>query len=154
MSKILPSAVVRVTSCLSYNAPCSFRVKCIQDTHREFSETHFILDSYLTVYSQVWLGGSALCDTIITCCMFYYLHQARKRSPVKRTTAVITHLIKLTVETGLVCATLAVVALILFVASRHTLLYCVFMGPVGKLSSNCLLAVSTPIDSIGMGRAT
>ncbi|TCD70886.1 hypothetical protein EIP91_001194 [Steccherinum ochraceum] len=89
----------------------------------------------------VWLGGAALCDSIITCCLFYYLYRAMKACSFRRTTTPLTRVIKLTVETGFICAAIGIASLILFVVSTHTFIYMTCMATIGKLYSNCLLAV-------------
>ncbi|TCD64981.1 hypothetical protein EIP91_003394 [Steccherinum ochraceum] len=89
----------------------------------------------------VWLGGAALCDSIITCCMLYYLYKARRRTTFRRITTPLTRLIKLTVETGFICAAVGIASLILFIVSPHTFIYTACMATIGKLYSNCLLAV-------------
>jgi len=93
----------------------------------------------------VWTGGSALCDIIITCSMFYYLRTARKASRVKRTNSLLTRLLKLTVETGFICAAAASMGLILFIASPKTSLYDIPALTASKLYTNCLLAMSTSV---------
>ncbi|KAH8088918.1 hypothetical protein BXZ70DRAFT_910031 [Cristinia sonorae] len=63
-----------------------------------------------------WIGCAALGEAIITGSMFYYLHKARRSSRVKQTTNLLTRLIALTIETGLISATVDVTGLALFIA--------------------------------------
>ncbi|TCD61562.1 hypothetical protein EIP91_008253 [Steccherinum ochraceum] len=89
----------------------------------------------------VWLGTTAFCDLIITLSISYYLYKARRSLASRRTSIIVTRLIKLTIETGFVTAASAIVEAILFVVSRNTLMYSIFMGITCKLYSNCLLAI-------------
>ncbi|THH27599.1 hypothetical protein EUX98_g6585 [Antrodiella citrinella] len=70
--------------------------------------------------ATVWAGGSALCHVVITTSMFFYLLKVKISSTAKRTSSLITRLIKLTVKTGLIWADVNMVALILFLSSRST----------------------------------
>ncbi|TCD59917.1 hypothetical protein EIP91_011193 [Steccherinum ochraceum] len=108
-----------------------------------------------TFYTGVlWLGMTALCDLVITCSMSYYLYKAKNLSTVERTSVLLTRLIKLTVETGFITAACAILELVLFVASRDTLVYAVFMGISGKLYSNCFMAILNSRIQITDGRIT
>ena len=95
--------------------------------------------------NQVWAGGTALCHIIITCSIFHYLWQVKKTSNARRTSTLVTRLIKLTIETGSLCAAVNVLSLFLFICSRTTLLYVVPLALTSKLYSNCLLAVSSTL---------
>ncbi|KAH8078748.1 hypothetical protein BXZ70DRAFT_658967 [Cristinia sonorae] len=100
----------------------------------------------------VWAGAAALGEIVITCSMFYYLRKAKKDSHMKRTTTLLTHLIKLSVETGFICAAVALGGLILFVASPTTTCYEVFAICASKLFSNCFVAVLNSRVNIVGGR--
>ncbi|PBK82368.1 hypothetical protein ARMGADRAFT_1090416 [Armillaria gallica] len=58
----------------------------------------------------IWCGASALCDIIIAICMTYYL--MRSTANFRRTRALITKLIRLTIETGSVTAVVALLNVI------------------------------------------
>ena len=95
----------------------------------------------LRLLEQVCAGISAVCHVLITGTIFHYLWRVKKNSMTRRSTTLITRLIKLTVETGLICAAANLMALILFVSSPRTLLYIMPIAMTSKLYSNCLLAV-------------
>ncbi|KAH8105086.1 hypothetical protein BXZ70DRAFT_919322 [Cristinia sonorae] len=98
----------------------------------------------------VWAGAAALAEIVITCSMFYYLREAKKESHVKRTTTLLTYLIKLSIETGFICAAVALAGLILFITSPTTTCYQVFALCASKLVSNCFVAVlNSRIDIVG-----
>ncbi|TCD59915.1 hypothetical protein EIP91_011191, partial [Steccherinum ochraceum] len=83
-------AINRLTFCMSY----AFLVGS------SLSDSAF-KDTSTPVFkaAMVWLSTTALCDLLIASCMSYYLHEARKSSPVRRTKAVLARLIVYTVET-------------------------------------------------------
>jgi len=86
-----------------------------------------------------WLVGAALNDVVIAVAMTYLLLKAR--TGVAKTDAVISSIIRLTVETGTITAALAIVDIALVTAPslRTTLLY---QGPapvITKLYANTLL---------------
>ncbi|KAH8088903.1 hypothetical protein BXZ70DRAFT_498943 [Cristinia sonorae] len=88
-----------------------------------------------------WQTSTTVCDIIITTSMFYILWQAKRSTFSKQTTTVLTHLIKVTIETGFITAVCTTIELILFITKKHTTLYSVFLGTRSKLYSNALLAV-------------
>ncbi|KAH8088911.1 hypothetical protein BXZ70DRAFT_499155 [Cristinia sonorae] len=88
-----------------------------------------------------WLSTTTLCDVIITISMFYFLWQAKRSSLSKRTSTVLTRLIKLTIETGFLTALFTIIELVLFVVRRDTTLYTIFLSATSKMYSNTLLAV-------------
>ena len=79
---------------------------------------------------------------IITLSIWCYLRWVKNGAMAKRTTTLITRIIKLTVETGFLCAAVNTVAIILFLSDKTTLLYMAPIATTSKLYSNCLLAVS------------
>jgi len=102
----------------------------------------------------VWLGGTALCDIVITVSMVWFLQQARSRSGVKSTSTLLTRLIKLTFETGMACASLAIVDLTLFLRFQHNNLHLLPALTLCKLYSNSLLVVFNSRLKIQGGRNT
>ncbi|TCD65364.1 hypothetical protein EIP91_002762 [Steccherinum ochraceum] len=100
----------------------------------------------------VWLGGTALCDVLITCSMIYFLRNARSKNGVKRTTTLLTRLIKLTFETGMVCSTFAIVDLSLFLRFQENNYHLLPAITLCKLYSNSLLVVFNSRLNINGGR--
>ena len=80
---------------------------------------------------------------MITFSMLCYLRQAKRWSRFKRSHTLFSRLIRLTIETGLLCAVTTTTGLILFIASRDTLLYAAPNTMASKLYSNGLIAVRT-----------
>ncbi|THH29898.1 hypothetical protein EUX98_g4286 [Antrodiella citrinella] len=102
----------------------------------------------------VWLGGTALCDIIITTSMVFFLQQARRNSGVKSTANLLTRLTKLTFETGMACASFAIVDLTLFLRFQHNNLHLLPALTLCKLYSNSLLVVFNSRLKIQGGRNT
>jgi hypothetical protein len=89
---------------------------------------------------QVWLGGTALCDIVITVSMTYYLW--RVKIGARDSYNVIIRLISMTVETGFLCAITATIELVMFVAFPHNNAHVAPGLALSKLYSNSLFAVS------------
>ncbi|KAF9456645.1 hypothetical protein BDZ94DRAFT_1177317 [Collybia nuda] len=88
----------------------------------------------------VWLIGTALCDIIITMSMTYTL--LTSRSGLRSTNAIIVRIVRLTIETGAVCAIFAVLDLTLFLRFPHNNFHLSPSIALSKLYSNSLFAVS------------
>ncbi|PFH47147.1 hypothetical protein AMATHDRAFT_50523 [Amanita thiersii Skay4041] len=93
----------------------------------------------------VWLVGTAVCDVLIAVCMIYYL--SKSRAGFRATNELLVKLIRITVETGLVTAAVAVVDLAMFLAFKDANYHIVPSITLSKLYSNSLLVVSTWILS-------
>ncbi|KAF9003562.1 hypothetical protein BDQ17DRAFT_1355537 [Cyathus striatus] len=89
--------------------------------------------------TSVWLGGTALCDIIITFCMIYYL--SRERNGFRSTNVLIARVIRVTVETGLICAAFAILDLSFFLKWRDNNYHLAPSIALSKLYSNSLLVV-------------
>ncbi|KAI0077527.1 hypothetical protein K474DRAFT_1707275 [Panus rudis PR-1116 ss-1] len=89
--------------------------------------------------TAVWLGGTALCDIIIAASMIYYLHKSN--TGFRTTTTLLSKFIRVTIETGLVCATFAILDMSLFIAFQQNNYHLAPSIPLSKLYSNSLLVV-------------
>ncbi|PPQ91014.1 hypothetical protein CVT25_013939 [Psilocybe cyanescens] len=89
--------------------------------------------------TSVWLAGSAVCDIIIASCMSYFL--SRRDTGFKATRTLINKLIRLTIETGTLTATVATVDLVLFLAYRHNNYHTAPATILAKLYSNTLVMI-------------
>lgn len=101
--------------------------------------------------ATVWLGGSALCDFIITISMVTFL--ARASTGFSQTDSVITKLIRMTVETGLVTTTAAITELILYLVYQKNNLHMIPALALAKLYTNTLLATFNS-RSVAFGGST
>ncbi|KAI0267884.1 hypothetical protein BC834DRAFT_968782 [Gloeopeniophorella convolvens] len=75
----------------------------------KFSEAH-----RFNVYVNMWLIGDAVADVLIAVSLTYLLLRSRKREYQFSSDNIVAKLIRLTIETNIVSATVAVVALIMF----------------------------------------
>jgi len=91
------------------------------------------------VSTSIWLAGSALCDVIIAAAMTYYL--STRTTGFRATNVLISRLIRMTVETGTITATVATLDVTLFLSFRHANYHTVPALILAKLYSNTCLAV-------------
>lgn len=98
------------------------------------------LDNPMPFYVPVWLVGSLVCDSVITVYMTLSLVQCNERSSFKHTKSLMAKLIKLTIETGLVTTTAAIIELVLAIAFRVTMYHIALFYIISKLYANCMLA--------------
>ncbi|TFK74294.1 hypothetical protein BDN72DRAFT_80553 [Pluteus cervinus] len=89
----------------------------------------------------IWLVGSAVCDILIASFMTYYL--SRCSSKVRQTRTLISKLIRMTIETGTITASVATMDVILFLTGQPSLLSASLPLSIvlGKLYSNTTLAM-------------
>ncbi|KAF8067839.1 hypothetical protein FPV67DRAFT_1780860 [Lyophyllum atratum] len=97
----------------------------------------------LTVEFSLWCGGAALADTLIAVIMTYLLLRARSGSEYRKTDTVLVKIVRLTVETNAITASVAIVTLVCNLAvNGQNSSAAVAPGYVlGKLYSNTLMAV-------------
>ncbi|KAF8918109.1 hypothetical protein CPB85DRAFT_112786 [Mucidula mucida] len=91
------------------------------------------------VSTSLWLGGTALCDVIVAFSMMYYLN--RSRTGFRSTNVILSRFIRITIETGAICATFAVLDLAFFLSYRHNNFHLAPSIALSKLYSNSLLVV-------------
>ncbi|VDC00698.1 unnamed protein product [Peniophora sp. CBMAI 1063] len=96
----------------------------------------------------VWLVTSALVDTTITGFLTYHLR--KHRTGFQRTDDVLSKIIRLTVQTGLITSVWAIVDLAVFLAIP-TGLHLIFNFPLAKLYSNSLLSSLNARSSLNGG---
>ncbi|THH27147.1 hypothetical protein EUX98_g7048 [Antrodiella citrinella] len=89
----------------------------------------------------IWLSLSSICDLMITCSMFFYLRRAKNAALLKTTSSLLTRLIVLTVETGLISCAAQIAALVCHIAADNTMLYAIPVAVTCKLYSNSMIMV-------------
>ncbi|KAG2153280.1 hypothetical protein DEU56DRAFT_955304 [Suillus clintonianus] len=97
-------------------------------------------DRPMPFYVPVWLVGSLVCDSVITVYMTLSLIHCNEKSGFKHTKSLFKKLIKLTIETGLITTTAALIELVLSIAFRVTLYHIALFYIISKLYANCMLA--------------
>ncbi|CAE6422134.1 unnamed protein product [Rhizoctonia solani] len=100
----------------------------------------------LRVQVIIWLTLSALTDVVITCILSWYLHT--HRTGFSKTDDVITRLVRLTVQTGLITTVWATTDLIVYLCWSSNM-HVFFQLPLCKLYTNSLM--STLNSRVGWG---
>ncbi|KAF8514944.1 hypothetical protein BU17DRAFT_52079, partial [Hysterangium stoloniferum] len=108
------------------------------------------VQSHTFPITSVWLGSSALCDVTVAASMIYYL--TNSRTGFRQTDLLLTKFIRITVETGLVCATFAILDLSFFVAFQNNNYHLAPSIALSKLYANSLLVVLNARVRISGGR--
>ncbi|TFK50443.1 hypothetical protein OE88DRAFT_1735991 [Heliocybe sulcata] len=93
----------------------------------------------LTPVTSVWLTCSAVADILIAISMTYLL--VRAKVGLRRTDRLVDRLVRLTIETGTVTASVAVVDVVLFNTFKHNNLHMCPATTLAKLYSNTLLVM-------------
>ncbi|PWN42656.1 hypothetical protein IE81DRAFT_117480 [Ceraceosorus guamensis] len=124
------SAVVGVTAVISFLSSIGTTIGV--EIVRKFAEFQ-----KFQVAVILWLACAALCDIIITSALIATLNKSR--TGFQQTDDIITKLIRLTLQTGLLTAGVATIDLILFVCSTTTA-HLLFNLPLAKLYVNSLMS--------------
>jgi len=93
------------------------------------------------VEQTIWLVGGVVADIMITAVLTWTLLKTRA-SELPSSNSMLTRIVRLTVETNALTASIAVLSLILFLAvPQHSTLVVPPTAIIGKLYTNCLVAV-------------
>ncbi|KAJ6493047.1 hypothetical protein C8R45DRAFT_927840 [Mycena sanguinolenta] len=98
---------------------------------------------------EAWLAATAVSDLIIVAGMVFYLMKAREPEFTPKIKATLSRIIKVTVETGVLCAVSALVVLALFVAfdgNNYHLGVCIWLS---KVYSNSIMIILNSRAHIG-----
>lgn len=87
----------------------------------------------------MWLVGTSVCDIVIAMSMLHYMRHAR--TGFRATTTLLTKIIRVSIETGLICATFALLDLSIFLSYPHNNYHIPLCMCLSKIYSNSLLAV-------------
>ncbi|KAF9461111.1 hypothetical protein BDZ94DRAFT_1264621 [Collybia nuda] len=98
----------------------------------------------------IWLVGSAICDIIIAAFLVYFLW--RRASSFKATQALVTKIMRLTIETGSLTAAVAIIDVALFLAFPEHNFHVAPALILGKLYSNTLVTTLNSRLAIVNGR--
>lgn len=82
-----------------------------------------------------------VCNMTISCAIALSLWGMKRRLIARRTSSIVSRLIKITVETGLVCTISMFLGLMFYLFKPKTALFAAPLAVLSKLNSNCLLAV-------------
>ncbi|KAK7035858.1 hypothetical protein R3P38DRAFT_3263339 [Favolaschia claudopus] len=101
-----------------------------------------------------WLSATAACDLIIVASTCYYLLKPRRSDFKHSTNRMVTRIIMITVETGLLCALFALTDLAIYVQTRgnnYHLAVCIWLS---KVYSNSIMLILNSRAQIGHGSPT
>ncbi|KAJ3486712.1 hypothetical protein NLI96_g4049 [Meripilus lineatus] len=98
--------------------------------------------------TAMWLAGTSTCDVVIAASMIYYLRRTHSR--IRATTTMLTKVLWVSVQTGLLCAMFASTDLVIFLVFSYNNFHLPFCMSLPKLYSNSLLVVlNTRVHIIG-----
>ncbi|KAF9011947.1 hypothetical protein BDQ17DRAFT_1345157 [Cyathus striatus] len=96
--------------------------------------------SRVTYYSATaWTGFSAICDILIAASMTYYL--MKQETGFNATRRLIRRIVRLTIETGIITATMAILTLLLITIWKTQIYFMAVAGTIPKWYSNTLLVL-------------
>ncbi|KAJ6567059.1 hypothetical protein B0H19DRAFT_1374383 [Mycena capillaripes] len=98
--------------------------------------------------NAIWLVATSSCDVLIVASTVYYLLKSRTRE-FKSTNARILRIVMITMETGLLCALLAIIDLFLFTTYKGTAYHLSICVAISKAYSNSILAILNSRANIG-----
>ncbi|KAJ7177092.1 hypothetical protein C8R46DRAFT_48396 [Mycena filopes] len=101
-----------------------------------------------------WLAATALCDIIIVISTCYYLLKARVPGFHQTTDRMILRIIRLTVETGGICAIFAILDLAFYVRFQGNNYHLAVCIELSKVYSNSILIILNSRANIGHGGTT
>ncbi|KAJ7135839.1 hypothetical protein C8R44DRAFT_769144 [Mycena epipterygia] len=102
--------------------------------------------------TATWLAATSSCDLIIVSSMIFYIMKSRKPE-FKNTNLILGRIIKITVETGLLCALCAIADLYLFVTYKGTNYHLGLCIELSKVYSNSILLILNSRAHIGHSSA-
>ncbi|KIK68206.1 hypothetical protein GYMLUDRAFT_35584 [Collybiopsis luxurians FD-317 M1] len=115
-------------------------------------------DSSLLCINILWLGGSAVCDIIISCTILYLQNRIMKdlgqTSPL---TTRVERVMSVAVDTGMITAIGACIELLFYLSLRNSLVHFIMFYTLPKLYANCLMATLNArltIDGRGFREST
>ncbi|KAJ7494410.1 hypothetical protein B0H11DRAFT_2227826 [Mycena galericulata] len=97
-----------------------------------------LLQSDNLIPTVTWLAATSLCDLIIVFAIIFYLLRSRKPE-FQRTNSIISRIVVLTVETGVLCAIWTLVDLYLFAKFKGINYYLALCIELSKIYSNSIL---------------
>ncbi|KAJ7581522.1 hypothetical protein C8J56DRAFT_1057502 [Mycena floridula] len=106
-------------------------------TGRDIADVTKLVEVFKPI--SIWLVGTAVADMIIVVAMLYFF--SKNRSSFAGTSAALSKILFLTVETGLCCATIAIVDLIMYLVFQNENWHICVGIAVSKVYANSLFLV-------------
>jgi len=91
--------------------------------------------------ASVWLAGTAVADLVIVAFMFYFITRRKNRTEFNATHELLSKILFITLETGLICATIAVIDICLYLAIGDENWHLATAITLSKIYANSLLVV-------------
>ncbi|KAJ7765795.1 hypothetical protein B0H16DRAFT_1524419 [Mycena metata] len=114
-----------------------------------------LLQSFNLIPTATWLAATSCADLLIVAGTVYSLHKSRQPEfGSKRTNSIITRVITLTAETGILCMAFALVDLFLFVNFPSTNYHLAVCIELSKIYSNSILLIFNSRAHIGHSSQT
>ncbi|KAF8881855.1 hypothetical protein CPB85DRAFT_417358 [Mucidula mucida] len=130
----IPGAILlfSLTQCVAgmYAGDCANRVQYFSVLQSDHT-THVVI--------SLWLAGTALCDTVIAVAMSWTL--LRARTGVRSTDVIVVKIVRLSIETGTICAICALLDLSFYLGFKNNNYYTLPSIALTKLYSNSFFAV-------------
>jgi len=151
---------ITVLSKSKYFAAVIMLLACIQlagaivigvETKKSILFSRFVKSKVFPI-AAIWEGGSAACDVVIAVCMTYYL--MRRDSGLNQTRVSLTRFIRLTVETGTLTATIAILTIILTFLPGRPSYYQASVSVLGKVYLNSMMVAFNSRMKIGSTSAS
>ncbi|KJA24288.1 hypothetical protein HYPSUDRAFT_39058 [Hypholoma sublateritium FD-334 SS-4] len=98
----------------------------------------------------VWEGAGSLCDVTIAIFMTYYLKRYLHQGGIHQTQQVVSKIIRMTIETGILTAAVSIVSLTLFYIPKLQGYYEVPLASLAKVYSTTLLVVLNSRVKLGI----
>ncbi|KAK7050697.1 hypothetical protein R3P38DRAFT_1765578 [Favolaschia claudopus] len=143
-SYIIPSVIVFASLAMSV---CGFITVVFV---LEAGDVSLLGSKRISIFGGIWLGGSALIDIVNAGCMTYYF--ATSNSVFRQTQALVSKLIRLTIETGTLTALVALTTLILFFAFPRNIYYTTPVSVMPFIYANTMYMVFNARVQIVGGR--
>ncbi|KAJ7689858.1 hypothetical protein B0H17DRAFT_1180111 [Mycena rosella] len=137
----IPVAIIAITLCQLGAGIWTGVEICLAE---RFSELQF---TNVTA-TALWLASTSACDLIIVSSTVFYLRRASKPE-FKKTKAVLSRIIMVTVETGLLCALFAIFDLYLFATYKGANYHLALCIELSKIYSNSILLIFNSRAHIG-----
>ncbi|KAF9483241.1 hypothetical protein BDN70DRAFT_990563 [Pholiota conissans] len=109
-------------------------------------------ESFTFTTIGLWIGTRSACDLVITACMCYYLHAFKKYGSFSKTQDLLSKLVRMTIETGMLTASISILTLALYYAPRFKNLsyFQITLSAEAKLYSTTMLAVLNSRMKVGV----
>ncbi|KAF9470971.1 hypothetical protein BDN70DRAFT_979533, partial [Pholiota conissans] len=133
--RLIPGLIV-IISLISFGGALATTIN--SKRYSKFSE---LLDDNQSLAFTLWSGAGSVCDVVIAFCMCYYLR--KRKGSFSQTQALVSRLVAMTIETGVLTASISILSLALYYSPRlkNFSYFEVPLSTQGKLYSTTMLAV-------------